>query len=162
MNTGMIGPRTSIEDRQAASEASALPAAAERSQGTGGPAATGSLENTRGLLKARETAGRAEKGSLKLTQAAQEFESLLLAQILRSVREAGSGGWLGSGESQGMSSTMELAETQLARALAQGGALGITKLLAGELPPDSSHEAGAQQPKAVVESGAARLDRGGR
>lgn len=134
----------------------------ERSQNASDAATTGSLENSRGLLKARGTAGRAEKESLKLTEAAQEFEALLLGQMLKMVREAGSGGWLGSGESRELSSTMELAETQLARALAQSGALGITKLLAGELPPDSPRQAGVRQPESVVESGAASLERGGR
>jgi Rod binding domain-containing protein len=160
MNTGMIGLRTSIENPQTVGEKSAGPGAVELPRDRRSAAAGAGIENLSGLLKARDTAGHEEDSPAKLTQAAQEFESLLLAQILRSVREAGSGGWLGSGESQEMSSTMELAETQLARALAQGGALGITKLLAGELPPDSPREAGSQQPEAAVESRPARLVRG--
>jgi Rod binding domain-containing protein len=109
-----------------------------------------------------DTGGRTKNDPLKLKQAAQEFESLLLAQILRSVREAGSGGWLGSGENQEMSSTMELAEAQLSRAMAQSGALGITKLLAGELRLDSPPEAGTQRPATAAETAAARFDRGDR
>jgi Rod binding domain-containing protein len=95
----------------------------------------GAIGNPQALLEARDAGGGAEADTAKLPQAAQEFESLLLVQILRTARESGSGGWLGGGESQEMSSTLELAETQLARAMAQSGALGLTKLLAGELPP---------------------------
>jgi len=162
MNTAMIGPRTSVENPQAESERFTAPGAVERPRDSRGAVANAAPEDSRRLLKARDTSGRAENDSLKLAQAAQEFESLLLAQLLRTVREAGSGGWLGSGESQEMTATLELAETQLARALAQSGALGITKLLAGELPPDSPREAGAQQRETAVEGAAARLDRGGR
>jgi Rod binding domain-containing protein len=158
MNTGIIGPRTSIEDPQTASEAAARPGW-ERSRDARGTPANAVLDNSPGLLKARET-GQAGRDAGKLRQAAEEFEALLLAQILQTVREAGSGGWLGSSESQQMSSTMELAETQLARAMAQSGGLGITKQLAGELPRDSSSDAAAQRPGPAMGSGAARLEGG--
>jgi Rod binding domain-containing protein len=168
MHIGTIGPHTAIELPQAASERLAQPRTAERprngeSATAGSAAASGSeaakaIEDSTGPPRARHTAGHKKDNSAELTHAAQEFESLLLAQILRSVREAGSGGWLGSGESQQMSSTMELAETQLASAMAQSGALGITKLLAGNLRADSD-AAGAQQPPGTQ---AVRLDRNAR
>jgi Rod binding domain-containing protein len=156
----MIGPRTGIEERQAAGERLRAPGANERPADAPGGAASGAAEASRGPGKARDASSRAEGEARKLKQAAQEFESLLLAQILRTAREAGSGGWLGSSESQQMSSTMELAEAQLARAMAQSGALGITRLLAGELPADSAHETGERAPDSAERNAPARLERG--
>lgn len=163
MNTGMIGPRTSIEN-PTAGEAAARPGP-ESARDAGGTRANAAVENSPRLLKAREAgpAGKdAGKDAGRLRQAAEEFEALLLAQILQTVRESGSGGWLGSSESQQMSSTMELAETQLARAMAQSGGLGITRQLAGEFPHASSRDVGVQRTEPAVERGTARLERSGR
>jgi Rod binding domain-containing protein len=63
-------------------------------------------------------------------KAAEDFEALLLGQMLRAFRKAGSGGWLGSGSSGVQDSTMELAEGQLAQALARSGVLGLSQLFA--------------------------------
>ena len=173
MHIPTSGPRTSIELTQAASErlrqlgtagrprngeSSATGSSAAGSAATGGGDAGAAIENSTGPARAGDTAGHKKDNSAELTHAAEEFESLLLSQMLRSAREEGSGGWLGSGESQQMSSTMELAETQLARAMAQSGALGISKLLAGDLP-GASDAKGAQQPDATE---AVRLDRNAR
>ena len=152
MNTGMIGPRAAIENTRDASERLLGPEAVGHPRDTRDGVASAKSEDPPGLRKIGDASSRVGNDPRKLAHAAQEFESLLLAQILRSVREAGSGGWLGSSESQEMSSTMELAETQLARAMAQSGALGITKLLAGELPADS-REAGAQRAESAAEGG---------
>jgi flagellar protein FlgJ len=62
----------------------------------------------------------------KIRDAAQQFEALLLGQILRSVRENG-GGWLDSGSST--DSLTEFAEQQLASLLAQQGGLGLAGLI---------------------------------
>ncbi len=129
-----IGPQTGVELPQAANEGAA---GAKTPVRTREAAAAGTSEAVASVLKAAEKPVSAEKSTQKLADAAQEFESLLLAQILKTAREAGSGGWLGAGESHGMSSTMELAEAQLARAMAENGALGIGKLLAGQIRPPS-------------------------
>jgi Rod binding domain-containing protein len=88
----------------------------------------------------------AAKDPRELARAAEEFESLLLAQILRMVREAGSGGWLGSSGKQGVNPAMELAEAELARALARGGALGISQLVVKDLAPSSPDESSKPGP----------------
>ena len=69
----------------------------------------------------------------KIENAAQQFESLLLAQILKSLREAGSGGWLGGGEDQAGAPAMELAEEQFAQALSTQGGLGLAKMISDDL-----------------------------
>jgi Rod binding domain-containing protein len=64
----------------------------------------------------------------RLTQVAAEFESLLIAQMLRSMREASGGGWLGS-DDQSMSAMTEMAEQQFARVLASQGGLGLRDVI---------------------------------
>jgi Rod binding domain-containing protein len=66
----------------------------------------------------------------KVREAAQQFEALLIGQILRSVHE--SGGWLGSTDSSADSAT-EYAEQQLAMVIAQRGGLGLADLIASGL-----------------------------
>jgi Rod binding domain-containing protein len=81
--------------------------------------------------------------SAKLHKAAQDFEALLLGEMLKSTRESGSEGWLGSGDGDGNDAAMELAESQLARALALGGGLGVGQLIEKQLtrPGDQNKNA---------------------
>jgi Rod binding domain-containing protein len=69
----------------------------------------------------------------RVKDAASQFESLLLAQILRSAREGGSSSWLSAGDDQSGESAMSLAEEYLATALAKSGGLGLSKLIASGL-----------------------------
>lgn len=64
----------------------------------------------------------------KIHQAAQQFESLLIAQILKTAHEE-SEGWLGTGEDQTASSAMAIAEEQFAQALSLRGGLGLAALI---------------------------------
>ena len=69
----------------------------------------------------------------KIANAAQQFESLLIGQILKSVHEEGANGWLGEGEDESASSAMELAQEQFAQALAARGGLGLSHLIVQNL-----------------------------
>ena len=69
----------------------------------------------------------------KIQDASRQFESLLLAQILRSIREAGSGSWLGTGADQAGESAMALAEESLAGALSKSGGLGLSGTISAGL-----------------------------
>jgi Rod binding domain-containing protein len=71
----------------------------------------------------------------RVGDAAQQFEALLLAQILRSERES-SGRWLGNESGAAGDAATEFAEQQLAVALARGGGLGLANLIAAGLRPD--------------------------
>ena len=76
-----------------------------------------------------------------LAETAREFESLLIAQMLRSVREAGgASGWLGSGEDSTADSAMQMAEEQFAAALAHHGGLGLASLVAQGLEARSGDQ----------------------
>jgi flagellar protein FlgJ len=65
----------------------------------------------------------------KVRDAAQQFEALLLGQILRTERQSGSG-WLGSGEDSSAECATDYAEQQFAAVLAQQGGLGLAGLIA--------------------------------
>jgi len=67
----------------------------------------------------------------KTQDAAQQFEALLLTQILQSAHDP-DGGWLGGSDSSG-SCAAGYAEQRLAAALAQQGGLGLAKMIAAGL-----------------------------
>ena len=71
----------------------------------------------------------------KIREAASQFESLLIGQVLKSMHEDGEDGWLGSGEDQTASSAMSLADEYLAQAISTHGGLGLAKMIAGRLDP---------------------------
>ncbi len=72
--------------------------------------------------------GQLDKGK-RIHDAAQQFESLMIGEMLKSVRENSSSGWMGSGGSTGDDSAMGMAEAQFANALTSGGGLGLTKMI---------------------------------
>ena len=80
---------------------------------------------------ATATPVRQAEDPAKVRDAAQQFEALLLGQILRSIRE--SGGWLGSDKDASGDCATEFAEQQLAAALAQRGGLGLAGLISAGL-----------------------------
>lgn len=79
-----------------------------------------------------------EHDPARLLEAAGQFEALLLAQLLKSMREER--GWMGTGEDQAGASMLEIAEEHLAQALASQGGLGLSGLIREALerrPPES-------------------------
>jgi len=81
----------------------------------------------------------------RLRQVAAEFESLLLAQMLKSFREASAGGLLGEAKDQAGATMVELAEQQFARTLASQGGLGLGDLIVRGLSRPVSSDAGELQ-----------------
>ena len=74
----------------------------------------------------------------KLKKSADEFEALLIGQMLKSARESGSGGWFGSGEDEASSTTAGYAEEQFAQTIASQGGLGISSMLVKGLATDQA------------------------
>lgn len=77
--------------------------------------------------------GAALQGSAKVPDsktkgAAQQFESLLVAQLLKSTHQSG-GGWMGTGDDQSGKTAMDYAEEQFASAIVAGGGLGLAKVI---------------------------------
>jgi Rod binding domain-containing protein len=71
----------------------------------------------------------------KIKDAAQQFEGLLLSQLLSSVHQ--DGGWLGSGDSSSGAAT-GFAEQQLAGMIAKNGGLGLSGMIAKGLQRQSA------------------------
>ena len=65
----------------------------------------------------------------KVRDAAQQFEALLIGQILRSARQDGSG-WFSDGEDPSGEVATDYAEQQFATVLAQKGGLGLADMIA--------------------------------
>jgi flagellar protein FlgJ len=75
-------------------------------------------------------AKKPENGNLK--DAAGKFESMLIAQMLKSARKTDSGGWTGDAD-QASSSMMDMAEQSLADMLGAQGGLGLANLVMTQL-----------------------------
>ena len=67
----------------------------------------------------------------RIRDAAQQFEALLLNQLLESAHP--SGGWLGSGDEGAEGTAFGFAEQQLASTMAQHGGIGLASLIAAGL-----------------------------
>lgn len=65
----------------------------------------------------------------KVRETASQFESLLIAQMLSSMRQTGGGGWLGCGEDQAGATMTEMAEQCVAQAIAASGGLGLAPIV---------------------------------
>jgi Rod binding domain-containing protein len=72
--------------------------------------------------------GGEAKNSDKIRQASQQFEAILLTQILSMASE--DGGWLGSGGDSSSGCATGLAEQQLGTMLAEKGGIGLAPLIA--------------------------------
>jgi flagellar protein FlgJ len=72
--------------------------------------------------------------NINLKDAAGKFESMLIAQMLKSARKTDSGGWTGDAD-QANSSMMDMAEQQLADMLGAQGGLGLANLVMSQLGP---------------------------
>jgi flagellar protein FlgJ len=72
-----------------------------------------------------------------LKDAAGKFESMLIAQMLKSARKSDSGGWSGEAD-QADSSMLDMAEQQLADMLGAQGGLGLANMVIKQLGPKIS------------------------
>ena len=68
------------------------------------------------------------KEPAKARDAAQQFEALLIGQMLRGAREGGKG-WLGSSEDTAGDCATDFAEQQFAAVLSQNGGLGLANII---------------------------------
>jgi Rod binding domain-containing protein len=64
----------------------------------------------------------------KLRDTGQQFEALLIGQILHTSHESG-GGWLGTPEDAASDCATDFAEQQLASVMAQAGGFGIARMV---------------------------------
>lgn len=69
----------------------------------------------------------------KLADAARQFEALMIGQILKTARESGSEGWMGSGEESSAGTAIDMAQEFFGQAIANAGGLGIAKIVTANL-----------------------------
>ena len=81
----------------------------------------------------------------KVRDAAQQFEALLLGQILRTERESGNG-WLGPGGDSASDCATDYAEQQFATLLARQGGLGLASLISAGLQSAQAAATGSRSP----------------
>jgi Rod binding domain-containing protein len=74
----------------------------------------------------------------KIREAAKQFESLLIAELLKSARAEGGSGWLGTDEQEAGQTSVEMGEEQFARMLASSGGLGLSRMIEAGLKSDSA------------------------
>ncbi len=76
----------------------------------------------------------------KIHEAARQFEALMIGEMLKSVRESSSDGWLGSGDSDESNSALGMAEGQFATAIANGGGFGLATMIERNLTKQASSQ----------------------
>jgi Rod binding domain-containing protein len=77
----------------------------------------------------------------KIHDAAQQFEALMIGEMLKSARESGSWGLTDEESDPGQDSLSGMAESQFASALARSGGLGLSHMVEQSV----SQQAGAQK-----------------
>jgi flagellar protein FlgJ len=73
----------------------------------------------------------------RLRDAANQFEAMMITEMLKSAHSSGSEGWMGSNDDENSTLT-EMSEQQFAQALAAQGGLGIAKMVTANLNPDAN------------------------
>jgi Rod binding domain-containing protein len=78
--------------------------------------------------------------STKLHTAAEQFEALMIGEMMRSQREADGDGWLGTGsdDDNASESAMDIAESQFSNALASRGGLGLARMIERTMGPSAT------------------------
>lgn len=95
------------------------------------------LSSLIGVLPTGGADGVLKSNHKDLAATAQQFETLMMHQMLESARGT-SGSWFGTGddnEDQASSQAMEIAQEQFAGALAAKGGIGLAKLITSRLMP---------------------------
>jgi Rod binding domain-containing protein len=87
---------------------------------------------------------KAADSPAKIKDAAQQFEGLLIAQILSTAHE--DGGWLGAGSDSSSGAATSFAEQQLAGLIARNGGLGLASIISAGLENRQAAETAASSP----------------
>ena len=86
-------------------------------------------------LESALTRNTATRDRAKIQDSAGKFEALLIAQMLKTARESGTGGLTGE-ENQTDSTMRDMAEECFSEVLSSQGGLGLGKLIAKHLAAD--------------------------
>jgi peptidoglycan hydrolase FlgJ len=81
------------------------------------------------------SAGPESQKPKNIEEAAQQFEALLISQMLRSAKESNGDGALSGGDDTTSSTMLDMAHQQFAKLLAANGGLGLAKVIVPALSP---------------------------
>jgi len=90
------------------------------------------IDSTSGAADVASLAPKPKDTPDKILNAAKQFESLLVAQMMKSMQDA-EGGWLGTGDDESSSAAMEYGQEAFAQAISLNGGLGLAKMVADGL-----------------------------
>jgi flagellar protein FlgJ len=92
--------------------------------------------------------------STKLHRAAQQFEALMIGELLKAARsDSDSDGTLEDGEDSGSESAMDMAHTQFATALATRGGLGLAAIIEKTMSSSSFRHQQASEMLGAIAAG---------
>ena len=94
------------------------------------------IDSTASLGPTTAPNARAGNDPRKIHESSQQFESLLIGEMLKASRS--DGGWLGTGDDDAGGTAVEMAEQQLAQAMAATGGLGLGPMIERGLTRDAS------------------------
>ena len=93
------------------------------------PNVSAALLSEGGALARTDCSPGPPTNGLRLHKAAQQFEALLIGEMMKTVRDGGSEGWLGSGDETGDDTAIGMAESQFSQAMAAHGGLGLARVI---------------------------------
>ncbi len=74
----------------------------------------------------------------KIHDAAQQFESLLIGELLKTAHEAGGSGWLGTDDDDAGQTGVGFGEEQFSRMLASSGGIGLAPVIEAGLKTEAA------------------------
>src|SRR5579884_1593070 len=78
---------------------------------------------------------------VKLARTARQFEALMIGEVLKAAHSSGSSSWMADDEDDGSSETaMDMGQEFLAQALADGGGIGLAKMVTDDLARQGSKQ----------------------
>ena len=96
------------------------------------------IDNISGSALAFSAGGAVPKhdNPAKIHEAAQQFESLLIGQLLKTSHDAGGSGWLGTDDDDAGQTGIGFGEEQFSRMIAANGGLGLAPMIESGMKAD--------------------------
>jgi len=91
------------------------------------------MRTTTGAAGAYRPGGLTMERPRNLLEAAEQFEGMLIGEMMKTLRESSGGGWLGCGGDESGEALTGFAEEHLSRTIAEQGGFGLAKMIAMQL-----------------------------
>jgi len=87
----------------------------------------------------------------KIKKAAQQFEALIIEQMLKSMRESSFGGGWGTSDQAG-DTALQMADQQMAQMMASSGGLGLARVIEAGLKKSTAQTTARPAPSRAVQA----------